>query len=427
MEALILFGIFFLFLFLGLPVFFSLALSALVFLFTAQTRPLVVIPLMMFVGMDSFVMLAIPLFTLAGYLMEQGGLSRRLAESVDTLFGRVRGATGTVTIVSCAIFAALTGSGPATVAAIGAVMYPALIKAGYTKGRAAGMLAAGGALGPIIPPSVVMIVYGSSMGVSITNMFIGGIIPGVVITVLYCLVNQIIVRKADIDKAKHVYTFKETLNALLKALPVFTLPVIILGGIYGGIFSPTEAATVSVVYAAILGFAYRELTWKSLLEALKKTVITASSVVVIVGISFAFCWLLTSANIPQNFTKMLVPIIKTKEAFLVLFVLILLFVGCVMETLPAVIVLGPLLVPVGEALGLGSLHLGVLFCVVLIVGLMTPPFGVNLFTAVTTTETPFTEIAKGVVPFIVVAILACFLFAFVPEIITFLPNLMATR
>ncbi len=191
-----------------------------------------------------------------------------------------------------------------------------------------------------------------------------------------------------------------------------------------GIFTPTEAATISVVYSMILGALYRELTVKTLLEAMKKTVATSASVAVIVGISNGFCWLLASAGIPQAVTRTLAPMLGTKTVFLFVFLGILTIVGCVMETLPSVIILGPLLVPVGEALGLDSLHLGVLFCIVLIVGLITPPFGINLFTAVATTDTPFIEVAKGAVPFMLVALLSCILFAFVPEFITFLPNLM---
>ncbi len=424
MEAALLFGSFFLLLFIGLPVVFSLGLSSAVFLLVTQMRPLVILPQRLFVGIDSFVMLAIPLFTFSGYLMEKGGLSARLVDSVETIFSRFKGATGTITIVCCAIFAALTGSGPATVAAIGAVMLPALIKSGYPKGIAAGMLAAGGALGPIIPPSVVMIVYGSTMNIPITDMFMGGVLPGITIAFLYIVVNQVIVRRENIDSDKKVFTFKEIAVSTVKAIPVLLLPVIVLGGIYGGIFTPTEAATISVVYSMILGALYRELTVKTLLEAMKKTVATSASVAVIVGISNGFCWLLASAGIPQAVTRTLAPMLGTKTVFLFVFLGILTIVGCVMETLPSVIILGPLLVPVGEALGLDSLHLGVLFCIVLIVGLITPPFGINLFTAVATTDTPFIEVAKGAVPFMLVALLSCILFAFVPEFITFLPNLM---
>jgi C4-dicarboxylate transporter DctM subunit len=387
-------------------------------------RPMVVLPQRLFVGLDVYVMLAIPLFTFAGYLMEQGGLSARLVAAVETVFGRVRGSAGTITIVCCAIFAALTGSGPATVAAIGAVMLPALLHSGYSKGTAAGMLAAGGALGPIIPPSIVMIVYGSTMNISIADMFVGGILPGILIAMLYIIVNQVIVWRKNIDTEKKVFTFGEMASAIFKAIPVLMLPVIVLGGIYGGIFTPTEAATVCVVYSILLGAGYRTLNFGTLLTAMKKTVITASTVAVIVGISNAFCWLLAAAKIPQEFTNVVVPMIGSQTVYLFVLVGILLVVGCVMDALPSVIILAPLLVPVGMELGLDPLYLGVLFCIVLIVGLITPPFGINLFTAVATTNTPFAEVTRGAIPFIVVSVLACFIFAFFPNIILFLPNLM---
>ncbi len=424
MATALLFGVFFFFLFLGLPVVFSLVLSSIAFLWMSGMRPMVVLPQRLFVGMDSFVMLAIPLFTFSGYLMEQGGLSARLVAAVETVFGRMRGATGTITIVCCAIFAALTGSGPATVAAIGAVMLPALRKSGYSRGTAAGMLAAGGALGPIIPPSVVMIVYGSTMNIAITDMFMGGVFPGLLIALLYIVVNQIIVRRENIDTEKKSFTLKEMAVCTFTAIPVLMLPVIVLGGIYGGVFTPTEAATVCAVYSIILGVIYRTINVSTLLTAMRKTVITSSTVAVIVGISNGFCWLLAAAKIPQDFTRVLAPMMGSQTVFLLVFVGILTLVGCVMETLPSVVILAPLLVPVGVALGIDPLHLGVLFCVVLIVGLITPPFGINLFTAVATTDTPFAEVARGAIPFILVAEASCFLFAFFPDIILFLPRLM---
>lgn len=236
----------------GLPVFFCISLSSAVMFMATGLRSINAIAQKAVTGMDSFVLLAVPLFTLAGYIMESGGLSKRLVEWVEKLFGRVNGAAGAITIVCCAVFAALTGSGPATVAAIGAVMWPSLMKAGYKQSTAAGMLAAGGALGPIIPPSVAMIVYGSTMGVSIPDMFMGGVIPGIIIAILFCILNHFIAKKEGVKKSDVHYTAKEVLTSTVKALPVLFMPVMVLGGIYGGIFTPTEAATICVIYSCLL-------------------------------------------------------------------------------------------------------------------------------------------------------------------------------
>lgn len=408
----------------GLPVFFCISLSSALMFVTTGLRSINAVAQKAVTGMDSFVLLAVPLFTLAGYVMESGGLSKRLVEWVEKLFGRATGAAGTITIVCCAVFAALTGSGPATVAAIGAIMYPALEKAGYRRSSSAGMLAAGGALGPIIPPSVAMIVYGSTMSVSIPAMFIGGVIPGVILAVLFCIINIITAKREGVKKQDVHYSFKEIIKSTIGALPVLFMPVLVLGGIYGGIFTPTEAATVCVLYSIILSFAYRELTLKKLWETIKKTIVASSTIALVIGISSVFGLALASANIPNQVAQALIPILHSRTIFLLVLMVFLAIVGTLMETLAAIVIIAPILSPIGIALGCDPLHLGVLFCIVLVIGFITPPFGVNLFTAVSTTNTPYAEVVKGVVPYIIAGFLACLLFAFVPGIITFLPSLM---
>lgn len=408
----------------GVPVFFCISLSSALMFMVTGLRSLNAIAQRAVNGMDSFVLLAVPLFTLAGYIMESGGLSKRLVDWVEKIFGRVTGAAGMITIVCCAVFAALTGSGPATVAAIGAIMYPALQRAGYKKSTSAGMLAAGGALGPIIPPSVAMIVYGSTMGVSIPDMFIGGVIPGIIIAILFCILNYFIAKKEGVKKQEVRYSWKEILRATITALPVLLMPVVVLGGIYGGIFTPTEAATVCVLYALTLSFAYRELSLKKLWQTIQRTVVSSATIALVIGISSVFGLALASANIPTQIANALVPVLHNKTIYLIALIAFLSLVGTLMETLAAIVIIAPILTPIGIKLGCDPLHLGVLFCIVLVIGFITPPFGVNLFTAVSTTETPYADVVKGVWPFIIVGMLAVILFAFVPEIITFLPGLM---
>lgn len=368
MTGLIIFGSLLIGMFMGLPVCFALLAACLIYLIPSGI-PLTIVPQTMIAGMNSFVLLAIPLFTMTGYLMEQTSLSRRLVDFVEALFCRSRGSMGVVTIVTCAIFAALTGSGPATVAAIGAIMMPALTRANYPKSTSAGMIAAGGALGPIIPPSANMVVYGAAMGLSVSKMFIGGVLPGIMMAIALCLVNVYLAAKYKFAKSDVRYPKKEVLRRTARAIPTLVLPVIILGGIYGGLVTPTEAAVLSVLYALIYGFATKE--------------------------------------------------IKVKVLMALLFL-----VGCLMDTIPSILILAPILVPVGVQFGLDELHLGVLFCITLTVGFITPPFGINLFTAVSTTGESYTSVVKGVIPFMIVMIICVLICAFVSPIITFLPGFM---
>ncbi len=427
MSAALLFIPFLILIIIGVPIAFSIGLSGSLFLAITQMRPLILVAQRLTVGMDSFALLAIPLFTLAGYLMEEGGLSKRLVNWAQAMFGWFPGSMGTITVICCAIFAALTGSGPATVAAIGALMFPAMINSGYSKKTAAGILAAGGVLGPIIPPSISMIVYGSTMNVPVPDMFLAGIIPGVLIATAFILVNTVQAVKNKIKRNETRYTLKERIILTWKALGVLLLPVIILGGIYGGVFTPTEAAAIAVIYSIILGFIYKELTISKLISGMKKTIETSAMVVFIVGISNLLGWILAAAKIPVMIANAVIPMFANKYIYMLVLMFLLLVVGCLMEILAAILVLAPILVPIGIQMGWDPLHLGVIFCTNLIIGYITPPFGVNLFTASSTTGVPFAELIKGVLPYLVVAISMVLLLAFVPDIILFLPRIVSSR
>ena len=423
MTGVVLFGGLLLFMLLSLPVCFSILTACLAYIIPAGV-PLNIVAQRLIAGMNSFVLLAIPLFTLTGYIMEQTSLSVRLVEFVECLCGRVRGGLGTVTIVTCAIFAALTGSGPATVAAIGAIMLPGLLKSGYTKSTAAGMVAAGGALGPIIPPSINMVVYGATMGLSVSKMFIGGVMPGLMIALGLICVNIFLSFRRDFAKEDTRYTASDILRRTFRALPTLVLPVSILGGIYGGIVTPTEAAVLSVVYATVYGFATRELSPKAAWAAFNKTVLTSSTVVFIIAAANLFGWILSKTRLPAVIGAAIMSIIPNQLAYITVLMILLFVVGCLMDTIPSILILAPILVPVGVEFGMNELHLGVLFCITLTVGFVTPPFGINLFTAVSTTGEPYSSVVKGVIPFMIVMMVCVTICAYVPQIITFLPNLM---
>lgn len=411
----------------GIPVAFSMGLSCIFFLLVTGIKPLVLLAQQSIQGIDSFVMLAIPMFTMAGYLMESGGLSKRLVDCMDKLFSRTAGGVGTVTIVCCAVFAALTGSAPATVIAIGSIMTPALLNAGYSKPESAGMLSAAGALGPIIPPSICMIVYASTMNTSVVDMFAAAIVPGIFIALMLVLTNIAIAKRKrrglDVDKLPQ-YTKKEILHSFLNALPVLVLPVIILGGIYGGIFTPTEAGATALVYALILGLIYRELNVKKILSALSETVASCGMVMFIMSMSADFSYLLSVGRIPTAIANAMVPLLQSKFVFLLAMELLLLVAGCFIEVLACVVIFGPIIIPIGLQFGLDPLHLGIAFCITLVIGVCTPPFGMNLYTAVPVCKTTFSEVCKGVLPYLVCLIVCAFAIAFIPQISLCLPALL---
>ncbi len=422
--ALLLFGLMFVLMLAGIPIAFSIALATAGFLIFTGSGSLLLLAQRFFLGMDSFVLLAVPLFVMTGFLMDQCGLSKRLIDWVECIFGRIRGSVGVVTIVSCAIFAALVGSGPATIAAIGALMIPALRQSGYREETSAGLVAAGGALGPIIPPSVGMIVYGSTMNLSIPKMFMSAIIPGLMMVFGLIFVNMLIVKKQDIPPSEKKFTAKEKLVRTWRALPALLLPLIILGGIYGGIFTPTEAAVVSVVYGMLVGFCLKELSFKKLRKTMVSTIETSAMITLILGVSNLFGWILAYAKIPQTLAALVIPIVRTKFIYLIVLCLLMLIVGALMETLTSIVILAPILAPIGIELGIDPLIVGMVFCLSLIIGVVTPPFGVNLFTVASTTGLSFRKVVSGAAPFILSLIVVVFVIAIFPQILMFLPNLL---
>lgn len=412
--------------FLGMPIAFSVITTVAGYLIVTDARPLILVAQRCYAGLDSVACLAVPLFTLAGYLMEKGGISKRLVDWVGMLLGGIRGSLGIVAVVTCTIFAALTGSGPATVCAIGGILYLPMVQSGYPEKMANGLIAAGGSLGPIIPPSIAMIVYASTMGTSITKMFAGALIPGLVISLTLCVTVYFQARKYNIPVRKEKHAFKEFLKATVNAFGVLLIPVVVLGGIYGGFVTTTEAAALACVMSLILGFLYKELNLKSLLHCLAQTVETSAMVMFIMGAAAGFTWLLNATQLPAKLVSAIVPLINGSQfLYLLALFLILLLVGALMDTLTSVVILAPILIPIGTNLGLDPLHLGVVFCVNLIVGFITPPYGINLFTVCSVTKTPFNDVVKGVLPYVVVELLCVLLFTFCPFFTTWLPSIVA--
>ena len=415
------------FMLLGVPVAFAIMSSGMAYLVSTGTSFLVVAQRLIY-GLNSLTLLAVPLFILVGNLMDYGGISKRLTDWAKSLLGWLPGGLGIVTVFSCAIFAALTGSGPATVAAIGSIMLPSMKKAGYSEDSSAGLVAAAGALGPIIPPSIPMIIYGVTMNLSIPAMFVAGITPGLVIAIALSLVNIIFAyRNPEVLKHAHdmKFDFKHSLKMFWKALGALGLPVLILGGIYGGVFTPTESAAVGIVYALIVGFALKELKVKDLPRILISSLKTSTMVNFIIAAASLFSWVISKSQVGVAISNGFISLVGGSQSmYLFVLVVILLVVGCLMDNVAATLILAPILIPVGVSLGCNQLHIGMLFCICLVVGFVTPPFGYNLFTAVSISGLNFKRIVKGTIPFLLTEIVLLFVFAYVPGIITWLPSLM---
>ena len=421
MLPLLVFGSLVLFMVVGIPCAFGILLSSLTYLLTSGLS-LSIVAQRVCAGMNTFVLLAIPLFTCTGYLMEETSLSRRLTDMVACYVGKIRGSAGIVTIVSCAIFAALTGSGPATVAAIGAIMIPSLIRSGYKDYQAAGIVAAGGGLGPIIPPSTLMIVYGATMGVSVSKMFVGGVIPGIVIVIAWCILNGVLAKKWDIPVSGDTYTAQDKMRITLRAIPALVLPVMILGGIYGGIVTPTEAAVLSTVYGCAYGLISKELDMKRLWKVFYKTGVASASVIFVISTASVFSWVLSRTNLPAIVGNAVVSVIDNKYLYMLVFVLLLYVVGCLMDGIPSVLILSPILSPIAVQFGWDPLHVGCLFCICMCVGFTTPPFGINLFTAVSTTGVPYEKVLKGSLPYTICIMIVVLIYAFCPWMSTIFAN-----
>lgn len=413
---------------LGIPVGFSIIMTGISFVEITEIKPLIILATKITTGIDSFPLLAIPLFILVGNLMNSGGISKRLVAWADTLVGRFPGGIGSVCIFASMIFGALTGSGPATVAAIGGITIPAMVASGYSRGMACGIANSAGAMGPIIPPSITMIVYACCMGVSVTDMFVGAVLPGVVMGLMMIALNTVIALKSPAimeHKNNEPFSLKAVAVNTWHALGALGLIVVILGGIYGGIFTPTEAAAVGVLYALLVGgVLYRELKLSSIPKILEETLETSAMVTFILAAANIFTWILAVTQLPAKITAMFSSILTTQFSYLIFVTIFLLIVGALIDTGVAVIVMAPIVVPLGYQLGIDPIHLGVLFCTNLAVGYGTPPFGYNLFMAISIGKSDFKSVAKGSLPFLAVQIVALFIIAFCEPLVTWLPNLL---
>ncbi|WP_406944858.1 TRAP transporter large permease [Halobacillus sp. SY10] len=412
--TILLFSILILLFLINVPIAVTLGMAATIVFLIEGNLSIIVIVQRMFNSVDSFPLLAVPFFILAGKLMENGGISRRLIHFANVIVGRVKGGLAIVSIVACAFFAAISGSAAATTAAVGSLLIPAMVKKGYDKSFSTALQAAGGTVGIMIPPSVPLVLYGVTAGVSISDLFLAGIVPGVlVVGSLIVLVFFISVKEGYGGGESH--SFKEFLRAFADAILALLMPVIILGGIYGGIFTATEAAVVAVVYGLIVGvFIYREIKLPDLTEIFSSSVVISAVIMFIIAGASAFGYYLTRERIPAQLTEAMLGVTDNWIIALLIINLLLIFVGIFLETSAAIIILTPILVPIANAMGINLTHFGIIMIVNLAIGFITPPVGVNLFVAANIAGTKFEKLVRAIIPFIIIMIIDVLIVSFLP-------------
>ena len=422
-TALLLFGSMAIFLLIGVPIAFALGASVwttIVFSsdFTVTTG---IIVQRIFGGLESTSIMAIPFFILAGNLMTKGGISRRLVDFANSIVGGIRGGMAIAVVLSSAFFAALSGSAPATVIAIGSMLYPEMVKMGYPKDRTAGLLVVSGGLGPIIPPSIIMVVYATITGASIGNMFKSGLFIGLFIMLTLMIVVFVVANKEKWPKVEKHPSVKEFLETFIKAIPAILLPVIILGGIYSGILTPTESASVAAVWALVAGmFIYKEVKIRDLIPIFLDSAKSSAMILFIIATSTAFSWIFAYSGISGELVRFIVGLNLSKTIFCLVVAIVLLIFGTFLEGIATCVLMVPILWPIAKGLGIDPIHFGMIVSLSNVIGTMTPPVAVNIFSAASVTKLKMGEIAKGQIPFFIGYILVFIAVVFFPIISTFL-------
>jgi C4-dicarboxylate transporter, DctM subunit len=407
----------FLFLFSSAPVAVALGLSTFGYFYYFTTIPLTQIPETLFNALNTFPLMAIPFFVLAANLMSRGGISDRLTKAGLAVVGHLRGGLAMTAVLSCMFFAAISGSSPATVVAVGTLIIPAMIRSGYGKDFSTGLVATSGSLGILIPPSIPLIVYGIATEQSIGDLFIAGIVPGILAGLMLLGLVVVVSRRRNYGVGDDAITMTraEKVRAVWDASLSLVLPLLVLGGIYGGIFTPTEAAAMAVLYALVISLGvYREIKIPDLGAILLSSAKTSAMIMFIIANGILFSFVLTSERIPNDIAQALLAMDLQPWAFLLMVTVILLITGCFMETSSAILILAPILLPIALELGIDPIHLGIIIVMNLEIGMVTPPLGLNLFVASGLTRMSVLRVAKAALPSAAVLLVALLLVTYIP-------------
>lgn len=414
--SILLFVILILLFIINVPIAVALGLSTVIIVFLTGSIELSTLPHRMFTTLDSFPLLAAPFFILAGKIMEHGGISDKIVEFASSLVGHLRGGLAHVSVVACMFFAALSGSAVATTAAVGALMIPSMVKAGYSREFSASVQAAGGTTGVIIPPSVPMVMFAVSAGVSVSDLFIAGIVPGLFIGIslmvwvcIYSLKNNI--------KSDEKFNFNNVIRTGLNSFLALLMPLIILGGIYSGLFTPTEASVIAVVYGFVVGkFVYKKITLEVMKKIVLDTVVVVSSLSVIIASASFFGFYITIERLPHEIASFISEMNLNPVVVMMVIIIFLLFVGMFIDEISAIIILTPILLPIVTAVGVDPVHFGLLMVVNLAIGLLTPPVGLSLFVASKVGNILPEKMIKPLIPFILIMVLDVVILYLLPQL-----------
>jgi C4-dicarboxylate transporter, DctM subunit len=410
----------------GMPVAFAMGAASLVYMLLQGNLPLISIPQRMLNGADNFPLLAIPFFMLAGSLMDNGGVTRRLVNFSSALVGHITGGLAHVVVVANMIMAGMSGSAVADASGTGSILIPSMQQKGYSAPFSAAIVGAAATIGPIIPPSIPMVIFGSIANVSTAKLFVGGVIPGILMGVYLMVVAYLVAKRRGYGHEVR-RSLSDLLRAFVDAIPPLLAPVIILGGILGGIFTPTEAAVVTTVYAFFLGLWYRELALRDIPRILTNVLVTTAVVLFIVAASSLMGWLLAIQQVPQALMSGFLSISTNPWVILVIINVFLLILGCLMDSIPILIILVPVLSPLIMRLGIDPVHFGVVMVLNLMIGLLTPPVGMVMYVVCSIAKVSIKDFTRECWPMILALLVVLAMITFYPPLVVWLPNLLLRR
>ena len=417
------FIIFFILLFIGAPIAYALGISSLFYLMTSDT-PLIFLAQKMYAGIDSFTLLCIPGFMLSGALMNTGGITKRIYRFCNSLVGHIRGSLAMINVLDSMFFAGISGTAIADVCSLGSMIIPAMVEEGYEDDFSVALTASTSVMGPIIPPSVPMVIAGSAVTISVGKMFAGGIVPGLMLGISFMIVTYYIANKHNYPKHRK-YSLKEILAITKDTIWALLMPVILMVGISGGFFTPTEAAIVTVLYSLVVGVGiYRELNIKRIISVTVENMHNAASILILIGLANVFGAILTNERIPQMIAQSILMISDNYYVVILIINIILLITGMFMESLAAILILFPVLLPVATSVGMDPIHFGVMSVLNLMIGLVTPPVGMCLASAAQIGKVPLKRAILANMPFLIAMLIVLTLVSYVPFTVTFLPSLL---